>query len=218
MMWSICSSKGGVGASVLAATLAIESARTSEVLLVDLDGDQPDILGVETPELGLRDWLRSDADGESIENLTVPVGSRLRLLAAGEGDATDVSRLAALLPQFRVSPIVIFDVGVANAEPFSMQSMVMAASDRTSLVIRACYVALRRAQRLHLEPHDTVEVVEGGRALTTADLEGALGLPVTARVPVDPHIARAVDAGMLLHRRPRSLRRCAQDLIGQVAP
>jgi len=213
MLWSICSSKGGSGASVIAAALAIES-RVSDVLLVDLGGDLSDILGVEPPELGLRDWIRSEAGVESIDNLIQTVRPGLRLLATGGPiDGTDVGRMSTLLPHLAANPMVIFDVGVANTEPFSAQSVVLAASDRTTMVLRACYLSLRRAQQLDLSADDVIEVVEGGRALTTVDVEGVLGRAVSARIAVDPQIARAVDAGLLLSRRPRGLRRCARSLL-----
>jgi hypothetical protein len=36
-----------------------------------------------------------------------------------------------------------------------------------------------------------------------------VGAPVRVRVPLDPAVARAVDAGLLAGRRPRALRRLA---------
>lgn len=76
------------------------------------------------------------------------------------------------------------------------------------LVIRACYVALSRASRLYenlTERFDgVILLVEDGRALNANDVRGILGLPVVAELPVDPAIARAVDAGLLLRRPPVS--------------
>jgi len=214
MLWSICSSKGGSGVSVIAAALAVESAHACDVLLVDLGGDLAEILGIEASELGLSDWIRSEAGVDSIENLVQSVRPGLQLLEMGGPiDGSDVGRLSTLLPHLATYPLVIFDVGVANAEPFSAQSVVLAASDRTTMVLRACYLSLRRAQRLNLPADDVIEVVEGGRALTTVDIEGALGRAVSARLAVDPKIARTVDAGLLIARRPRGLRRCVRNLL-----
>jgi hypothetical protein len=50
-------------------------------------------------------------------------------------------------------------------------------------------------------------VVEPGRALGRDDVEEVLGVPVRAVVTVDPHVARAVDAGVFPGRFPRSLER-----------
>lgn len=43
-------------------------------------------------------------------------------------------------------------------------------------------------------------MLEDGRALTERDVTDVLGVPVVATVPVDPAIARATDAGLLLSR------------------
>jgi hypothetical protein len=74
------------------------------------------------------------------------------------------------------------------------------------LVLRPCYLALRRAANHPLRPAGVVLVTEAGRALTRSDVEGVLGVPVRATVPVEPVVARAVDAGLLAARLPRSLR------------
>jgi hypothetical protein len=56
-------------------------------------------------------------------------------------------------------------------------------------------------------------VREPGRALGAADVEAVLGVDVTAEVPWDPAVARAMDAGLLATRLPtvlvRALRRAA---------
>jgi hypothetical protein len=66
-------------------------------------------------------------------------------------------------------------------------------------------MAIRRAQQLGLRPTGIVLVDEPGRALTSTDVEHALGVPVVADVRLDPAVARAVDAGLLIARLPRSL-------------
>ena len=50
-------------------------------------------------------------------------------------------------------------------------------------------------------------VSEPGRALGAGDVEDVLGVPVRAEVAVEPSVARAVDAGLLTTRLPRSLER-----------
>ena len=78
-----------------------------------------------------------------------------------------------------------------------------AEADRSVLVTRACYLALRRTVSLPVRPSGVVLVSEAGRALTRSDCERAIGAPVLATVAVDPDIARAVDAGMLRTRVPK---------------
>jgi len=50
-----------------------------------------------------------------------------------------------------------------------------------------------------------VLVREPGRALGRHDVEDALQVPVRAEIDVEPAVARAVDAGLLATRLPRSL-------------
>jgi hypothetical protein len=58
---------------------------------------------------------------------------------------------------------------------------------------------------LAIRPTGIVLVDEPGRALTSTDVERALGVGVVAEVRLDPAVARAVDAGLLIARLPRSL-------------
>jgi hypothetical protein len=48
-------------------------------------------------------------------------------------------------------------------------------------------------------------VAEPGRALGAADVERAIGVPIVVSVACDPVVARAVDAGLLVGRFPRSM-------------
>ena len=75
----------------------------------------------------------------------------------------------------------------------------------TYLVIRPCYLAVRRAVRDAVVPTGVILVGEPGRALSARDVERTLGAPVVAEVPFDPAIARAVDSGLLAARLPRTL-------------
>jgi hypothetical protein len=98
---------------------------------------------------------------------------------------------------------VVVDCGQA-AEPAA--AAVVSAAPRSLLVIRSCFLALRRARGSPLRPSEVVLVREPGRALGRSDVEDVIGAPVRAEVEVDPAVARAVDAGLLASRRlPRSL-------------
>jgi hypothetical protein len=72
---------------------------------------------------------------------------------------------------------------------------------RSILVVRPCYLALRRATQSP-KPDSIIVVEEPGRALTTRDIESVIGAPVMTTVPIDPTIARSVDAGLLGTRLP----------------
>ncbi len=64
-----------------------------------------------------------------------------------------------------------------------------------------------RALAAPLRPSGVVLVSEPGRALGAKDVEDVLGVPVRAEVTVEAAVARAVDAGLLASRLPRSLER-----------
>ena len=71
-MFIICRSpKGGVGTSVVAAALALRHAHAGHpTVLVDLAGDQPDLLGVApSSSLGIGDWA-AGGDDVPVEALT----------------------------------------------------------------------------------------------------------------------------------------------------
>ncbi len=219
MFWSICATKGGVGTSVIAAALALESRNRGSVLVVDLGGDLPDLLGVEPATPGLRDWLVADESVEAtaLLELTHPVSEGLELLPAGDIHAVGevaanrvVDVVATTTARFDT---VVADLGVVTGGAFGPAAVLAAAGDRSCLVVRACYLTLQRARRVQVDVDDVIEVVEPGRALRTIDIEAVIGRPVTSRVPVDPAIARSADAGLLTARLPRRLRRGVRRLL-----
>jgi hypothetical protein len=97
---------------------------------------------------------------------------------------------------------VVVDVGVLNN---AQAESVVAHCDRSLLVTRACYLALRRAASLGTRPHGVILVREAGRSLSAADVASVVGAPVVAEIDVDPAVARLVDAGLLANRMPRRM-------------
>jgi hypothetical protein len=72
------------------------------------------------------------------------------------------------------------------------------------LVVRGpCYLSLRAAVEYRWEPDGVILLAEPGRALSAADVADVLGAPVVAQVPVEPAVARVIDAGLLLARLHR---------------
>jgi MinD-like ATPase involved in chromosome partitioning or flagellar assembly len=214
--WSV---KGGSGTTVVSVALAAVLARSSPrgALVADLCGDVPAVLGIPDPGgPGIVGWLAAGttvpADG--LGRLEVDAGPGLRLLPAGEAPVTSgpdaavggwAARAAVLGGLLAAdSRPVVADCG-ASADAVGLA--VVAAATTSLLVLRPCYLALRRALRAPTAPTGVVLVREAGRALGRADVEQVLGVPVVAEVPVDPAVARAVDAGVLGTRLPRALSR-----------
>jgi hypothetical protein len=219
--WSV---KGGSGTSVVAASLAVLLSASNEgAVLADLDGDLPDVLGLAPPSgPGLRQWLDAGGDvpADGLRRLAVNVRPRLRLLpwcgqagAVFPGDgAGDGGRLAEGLSSEFAPANVVVDCGTVR-QPTQVGLAVAAAASLSLLVLRPCYLALRRALDAPLRPTAVVLVVEPDRSLSASDVEGVLGVPVRAEVAWDPAVARAVDAGLLTTALPwrfgRALRRAA---------
>jgi hypothetical protein len=98
---------------------------------------------------------------------------------------------------------VVVDLGVPSPD----LEPLLAHAHRSLLVLRPCYLALRRATALPSRPTGIVVLMEPGRALGRREIEDVIGVKVAAEIDVEPTIARAVDAGLLAARLPRGLSR-----------
>ncbi|MGH9023637.1 MAG: hypothetical protein ACRDV9_11150 [Acidimicrobiia bacterium] len=207
--WSV---KGGSGTTVVSCGLAVVLARNSSTLLADLCGDVPAALGLPEPGgSGLADWLTAgpDVPDDALSRLAIEAGANLRLIPSGTVAAASgvaPERGEALAEALRsASPTVVADCGrLTSSESLALA----AASDLSLLVLQPCYLALRRALAAPLRPSGVILMSQPGRALTRRDVEAVLRVPVRAEVDHDPAVARAVDAGLLARRVPRSLERC----------
>lgn len=203
--WSV---KGGCGTTVVAAALGLvlASATPRGATLVDLGGDLPAALGVPDSEgAGVGEWLAADADAtpDALRRLAVEAAPGLRLVPRGKGPlrpAAGERLAAALLGEGHV----VVDCGLAGAEP---GLELAAAAGLSLLVLRPCYLALRRALAAPVRPSGVVLVQEQGRSLGRRDVEDVLGVPVRAEIAWDATVARAVDAGLLCAQLPRVLER-----------
>jgi hypothetical protein len=197
------SAKGGAGTTVVATALALRLARLSPAgaLLVDGAGDVPGVLGLPEPDRpGLAEWLRR-ASADPLHE--VPACPGLSVVPRGDGHL-EVGRaddLAAFLDH-DTRPVVV-DCGTA---PEGATAVMAARADQSILVTRPCYLALRRALWDSLpRPTGVIVVREPGRVLEPHDVAAAIGAPILAEIAYDPAVARAVDAGLLASRLPRSL-------------
>ena len=209
-MWSV---KGGSGVSVTSSLAATMLARgRGRALVVDLQGDQPAVLGIDEPSgPGVRDWLASTDGSESaLDRLLIEVGRGLWLLPSGSATTWPAGRpeqLVAALRRMRCE--VVVDAGMLQGPGLVEQPVVtvgrtLAASGRSWLVMRPCYLSIRRAVAARVSADGLIVVVDPGRSIPARDVSRSLRTPVIATINVDPAIARSVDSGQLI-RRSRGL-------------
>jgi hypothetical protein len=214
---TLWSPKGGSGVSVFAAACALVLARGPGARLVDLGGDQPAIFGLGAePRTGVTDWLDAGpgAPTDGLDRLALEAAPGVALIPRGDDAAVASAQPgaesgAALAVALRDGPVpTIVDLGPAEAPA---AKALLEVSDATIVVVRGCYLTLRRAVRHPALPRSSglVVVEEPGRAIGAKEISDVLGRPVIARVPARDAVARAVDAGVLAQRLPDVLARPA---------
>jgi hypothetical protein len=217
------SPKGGSGTSVVAAAAALVLAREGPARIADLAGDMPAVLGLASdPDLGLRDWLQAgpEAPTEGLDRLEVDAGRGLVLLPAGTGDLAGAGPEAgaALAVALCADPRpTVVDAGVLGARTDALSAFVEVA-DASVIVVRGCYLALRRAVRVELTTRaaGAVYVDEAGRSLGSRDVANVLGVPILASVGIRASTARAIDAGVLPSRLPDALARPLREVLRRI--
>ncbi len=203
--WSV---KGGSGTTVVASALSLLLARRdrNEVVLADVGGDVSTVLGLPEPNgPGILDWLATPGveDG-ALRRLEIDVSPGLRLLPKGSASVLGLEHRGSaerVLRALAGERTVVVDAG----PPSTIANELAAGATVSLLVLRPCYLALRRALAAPVRPSAVILVEERKRALDALDVEEVLGVPVQAVVPWDPAIARCVDAGLLGARLPASL-------------
>ncbi len=131
-------------------------------------------------------------------------------LSSADDDAGDLRALLGLCTGYDREPVHF--VAPAGAERVTIIDHGTSTTDgrlldggEIFLVVRPCYVGLRRALAMPVRPDGVILVSEKDRSLGRADVEDVLGLRIVAEIPVLPSIARSIDAGILGMRRPREL-------------
>jgi cellulose biosynthesis protein BcsQ len=203
------SPKGGNCTTVTASAFAIVSAmRGTNTLLIDLCGDVPAAIGMAEPHgPGINDWLNEEniGDPQQMVMLGTPVIPGLVVLHRGARFVTGEPRWEALATAISALPHdVIIDAGTTYVPDALTQAV-----NNVSMVVKPCYLSLRRASRLP-RPSNVFVIKEENRALTVKDVGNVLGVPVAAEIPYEAAISRAVDAGLLTAR--------AEQLFGNYLP
>ena len=121
------------------------------------------------------------------------------------GELSDVAAALGLSTPYEGETLVSGDLSVAIDAPDADIAIGYDAGGTDVLVTRACYLALRRSAASNRKADSIVLLTEPGRCLSARDVEGALGSKVVATIETDPTVARAIDAGLLSARMPKSL-------------
>ena len=200
--WSL---KGGSGTTVVSAALALTLAQrnTATVRIVDLAGDIPSALGIAEPSgEGVTNWLQQQRF--AIQSLQIPVTARVSLIPRGDGQLMHHDLTTEHCNTLATELDTSNELTVVDAGSGHIPQLVNNATT-SLLVIRPCYLALRKAAHLAVKPHGIVLINEPGRSLGKRDVESVVGAPVLVELPLDPTIARCVDAGLLASRIPTLL-------------
>ena len=225
-LWSV---KGGAGVTVTAGLLAVRLAKTRPqgVILVDLEGDMPSLLGVSCGvAAGVADWIRTPtADTTDLADMVEQVGANLWLLRRGDGPlgprvrpnetaTRRIDEFSAALSEIAAGRSTVIDAGnlhrhdsartLPGVEPPSVavRERIVKNSQRSFLVTRNCLLGLRRVVERPVRPDGVILLQEPGRALAAAEVEDVAGVAVVANINVEPAVARAVDAGLLAGTLP----------------
>ena len=212
--WSV---KGGSGTTVAAASIALALARhrPGGVTFADLGGDAAAVFGIPEPiGPGLGEWAGAgdDVPAAALSGLRSRVRDGLHLLHRGDGPIGPIAgeRMAVALASLGCA---VVDCGQLTAGCPAAEGVVTLASAATHslLVMRPCFLTLRRALAAPISPSGVVLVKDQPRALSRADVEDVLGVPVRAEVHWDPAVARAVDAGLFATSPPSQLLKSLRD-------
>jgi hypothetical protein len=190
---------------VVSAALALTLAQrnTATVRIVDLAGDIPSALGIAEPSgEGVMNWLQQQH--VPIQSLQIPVTARVSLIPRGNDSLLHHDLTAEHCNSLATELDTSNELTVVDAGSGHIPQLINNATT-SLLVIRPCYLALRKAAHLSVKPHGIVLINEPGRSLGKCDVESVVGAPVLVDLPLDPTIARCVDAGLLASRIPTVL-------------
>ena len=193
------SPKGGNCTTVTATAYALlMAARGTHTVLIDLCGDVPAAAGMAEPTTpGINDWLSesSTSDARALVTLGTPFDNGLVIVHRGSSFVEGQPRWSDLANAITTLPMnIVIDAGTTF-----LPDELRRAVTHVTMVVKPCYLSLRRASRMQ-RPTQLFVVCEESRALTIKDVGHVLGMPVTCEIPYTSAISRAVDAGMLPSR------------------
>jgi secretion/DNA translocation related CpaE-like protein len=228
---AVLGGRGGAGASVFAAAVAMAALRRGDnALLVDCDplgGGIDLVLGAEA-EIGLR-WpeLRVRGGRVPVSSLRSALPGRIRgdarltmVSCDRDGPGPEPEALAAVLQAGRrAGETVICDL------PRSTSEVALLALDRADLTVlvvpaevRAAAAARRMAEWLTGRGIRAETVVRGPSpgGLRPVDVANAIGLPLIASMRPEPKLASTLERGVLWHRATGPLAAAATTVLDVV--
>lgn len=222
---ALFSRKGGVGVSVTAALLAAVAAEDPRgALLVDLVGDQEAVLGLPVSERpGVTDWLTAPdiPTREALTRLEWEVADGFQLLPVGGSSLREARHLDELMTHLESEGrTVVIDCGrlpaVRPNSSAGASAVAVAVVERARtawIVSRDSYLSVQASATAAVEPNGCILLTHEDRALGPRDVHDALGVPIVLDLALDRLISRLVDAGLLVGRVPRDLRRVLHSLL-----
>ncbi|HUP70352.1 MAG TPA: hypothetical protein VM142_11120 [Acidimicrobiales bacterium] len=197
----IAGAKGGQGTTTIASVVAaLAAGHQPTTLVATRPGDVYALTGTPIPS--------------KLSSLT-SIYPNLHLTGACQHGIS-----ATFDPSSDASGIVVGDLGRLSEIDEDDQGDADADTTRWLVVRGPCYLSLRAALEDPWRPDGIVVLAEAGRPLVAADVTDVLGVPVVAQVPVDPAVARIIDAGLLLDRLHRlsAFSRIARLVQAQLRP
>ncbi len=211
---TVFSPKGGIGKTVvatnLASVLAVEHGKRT--LLLDLDlqfGDSAIVLGLH-PEQTLHDLISAPGglDSQKLEGYSTRHESGLDVLPAPlrpqDADLVSDAKLARLFEVARAT----YDEIVVDTSPF-LHGAILTALDYSNALVLICSPEVPALKdvglslstlRLLAFPEEKIRLVlnhaYGNEGLKRSDIEGALGIKVSAVVPNNRGVTKAVNRGV----------------------
>ncbi len=222
MLIVVWSPKGGVGTSVVAASLAAVLSRSQpDVRLVDSGGDLPAVCGARLDiRYGFDDLIDSDSEISplALDAVTHDIHEGFRVLPVSRERWAHVNiasprGLALATVMARSLSTFVLDAGTFATTTTTNAAELLAIAPCSLMVLRPCFLGLQRVSargELLDRTSGVVLIDEPHRALGVRDVHAVLHRSVVAQIPVRPEIARAIDAGMLLRREPTEVFRPLQ--------
>ena len=103
---------------------------------------------------------------------------------------------------------IVIDAGISP-----VSKTLWEVADTNYLIIRPCYLALRKAVEQNRSTTGVILITGGDRVLTRRDVQSVLKTEVVAEIALDPEIARRVDSGLLHSRIPPALSAALSPLL-----